>query len=702
MNSVFFKERAPRPVSIFFVLLLAFSLVFAAPVSAQQTVPAASDDRQPKQTAEPLSTATPEGALFHLERERVEGGAELLTIFGSLRGLPRKAVGAVGGDGADTEENEVPLVSILRDTLGDADPENDRLRYVWMHTYTRPTAGKRLASAVPFLYTRVGNKKRVRAGEPPPALIDLAAPDRDVWRRMMWVALQNLFFDPYGIAVKSSVRAFKRNAEDYRKSHIIRALAVLSLYEAESDIESVFTPVEMREIQSRLMLAERTFGGIVDDSYLQRVYQKESAHWQDLRGHNWELLRQRAEAEGLYFEPLLLPDGSATHAMLWVARGDLEINRNRAFDARFLNIKDPWRDKRLSQWDGYRETRYMDAEHRWVSSQTPGARSVEMIPLALYGLDHPKIPMMLVDFRDGGNPKQREMSRRLLEDVSRNLLSLSPFGDVHYFLGRTVYDFVTGRRGMDINQPSRLRSYSQLKLLLSLSASLDPALREEVRRRVERVSMNPLENDLAAETELARTQYAALIAYARRPDGLPARLDRDRRYEMVPLAHGHTSRFMFRLANLLSLGLYTHREKVAPGALVSQLDTERRLAYHRRFLREVSKSTPLVEVVWKIEDVRRSLRYISEYGSRADAKTARATSRIFARTEDEETRRLCIHSLYRINNETAKAELLRIYRIPDLDPRLRMLSAELLRTAVREEQRIAPADAKAINSAVGQ
>jgi hypothetical protein len=31
-----------------------------------------------------------------------------------------------------------------------------------------------------------------------------------------------------------------------------------------------------------------------------------------------------------------------------------------------------------------------------------------MIPLALYGLDNPKIPMVLVDFRDGLNPKKRE------------------------------------------------------------------------------------------------------------------------------------------------------------------------------------------------------------------------------------------------------------------------------------------------------
>ena len=79
----------------------------------------------------------------------------------------------------------------------------------------------------------------------------------------------------------------------------------------------------MHDIQARLMLTEKTLGGIVDDIYLQRVYEKKTTEARDIRGHNWELLRQTAEAESLYFEPLELPDGSATHAMVWVTREDL-------------------------------------------------------------------------------------------------------------------------------------------------------------------------------------------------------------------------------------------------------------------------------------------------------------------------------------------------------------------------------------------
>jgi hypothetical protein len=110
----------------------------------------------------------------------------------------------------------------------------------------------------------------------------------------------------------------------------------------------------------------------------------------------------------------------------------------------------------------------------------------------------------------------------------------------------------------------------------------------------------------------------------------------------------------------------------------------------------------VVEVVWNVEDVRRSLRYVAGADTRGDAGAARAAAKIFEQTNDEETRRLCLDCLYRINNEAAKSALLRIYRSPELDPELRRLTAEYLRNALREEQRIAPEDARAILAAIGQ
>src|SRR5438094_1277978 len=102
---------------------------------------------------------------FRLERLQISGGAELLTIFGRLDGI-----NSAGGNSA-----EVPLISVLRDTLSDSNSENDRLRYVWMLSYTRPNLMKRLASAIPFLYQHVGNQTKASSGSPKP-IIDLANP----------------------------------------------------------------------------------------------------------------------------------------------------------------------------------------------------------------------------------------------------------------------------------------------------------------------------------------------------------------------------------------------------------------------------------------------------------------------------------------------------------------------------------------------
>src|ERR1051325_496280 len=469
--------------------------------------------------------------ILRLERVEVPGGAELITVHARLAGI-------------ESTENDkwVPLVSILRDTLGDTNAENNRLRYVWPLTYTRPTAKQRLAAAIPFFYSRIGNKEELTR-TPPPAL-DLASPESEVWDKIFWTALQNILLDPYGTPIKASTSAYRRNSSDYRRSHIIRALSVLALYEAVKG-DTAFTPAEWATIQGRLMLSEKTFGGLVDDSNLPNYYAKKTAQARDERAQNWELLRQRAESDSLYFEPLLMPDGSATHALLWIAKRDLLKPQEGRYSERFLNIPNPWPDKRLLNWKGYVETRYFDSENHPVDSQTPGAEAVEMIPLGLYGLDNPKIPMLLVDFRDSYNPKKREMSRRVLNDVTRNMLSLSKFGNLPFFLGRTVFDFVTGRRGMDINQPSRLHTYSQLKLLLALNNSMEPELRSEVSGRLEKISLNPFENDLNAEANIALAQYDALLKFAKDPEGLAAKIERDRRAEMMPLGHGSKARPAF-------------------------------------------------------------------------------------------------------------------------------------------------------------
>src|ERR1041385_1383465 len=264
--------------------LIAFLLVISP------LVPTITKAQGPNSSNSPATEGTEENdpiaalsQILRLERVEVPGGAELITVHAKLAGL-------------ESTENDrwIPLVSILRDTLGDNNAENNRLRYVWPLTYTRPTVRQRLAAAIPFFYTRIGNKENLTK-TPPPAL-DLASPESEVWDKIFWTALQNILLDPYGTPIKASTSAYRRNSSDYRRSHIIRALSVLALYQAVKG-ESAFTPAEMAAIQGRLLLSDKTFGGLVDDAKLQAYYARKTTQSRDERGHNWELLRQKAESE---------------------------------------------------------------------------------------------------------------------------------------------------------------------------------------------------------------------------------------------------------------------------------------------------------------------------------------------------------------------------------------------------------------------
>jgi len=682
-----------------------------APPSDQPTGTAETDTTLPK-------TATPQ---FRVERLPIASGGELLTIFGRLDGVK----------GGNSSAPEVPLISVVRDTLNDTDPENDRLRYVWMLTYARPNLTKRAASAIPFFYQHI-ESQRDAANQPPKPILDLANPKQQTWNRFFWMGVQHVFLDSYGIALKASTRTYRQNAADYRSGHVMQALSILDTFDrmrtrnenemlalgeragasagshAVNDaaanplsvLTPAFTPGEMLEMRARLILSSNILGGLASPDSFANIVTDRVAATVDNSGHNWELLRQRAETEGLYFEPLSMPDGQPTHALLWVAKPDLSAQTNREFDKRFLNIANPWTDQRLKNWSGYSRVVYFDSDNRPTTADTPGARPVEMIPLALYGFNHPKIPALLVDFRHSLNPKRREISRRALNDVARNVLSISSFGNLPYFLGRKVYDFVTGRRGMDVNQPTRLQSYSELKLLLSFNSNLDPKLRDEIERRIQNVSLNPLNNDDQAEVQLARQQYEWLVDYAQRPDGLAAKLERDRRAEMVPFEHGRSARIFLGIANVLTFGRYVHRETATP-ELEQRLEKSRRLAYHTQFLNDVAKSSATTDVAWDMAKVARSLQFLASEGAEATSSAARATATVFQRTNDTEARRLCIEALSKIDNKIARGELLKIYqREPQSD--LRFEIATRLRNAVANDPRVKPAEAKTLLNQLNQ
>ena len=493
---------------------------------------------------------------FRLETQVVPGGAELLTIFGPL---------ASKFDGI----KQVPLVSVLRDTLGDADPTNDRLRYIWVLTSAKPNVLQRTAAALPFFYYRPDLGRNANAKPAP--ILDMADTRRDVWQKLATQVTQILALDPEGAWIRSSTRTYQTNAADHRRTRLLEGLSVFSRLQGSS--KEGLSEREWQSIQARLSLAGQTLGGLVDDEHLQEAYHKQRAHTEELRGHNWELLRQRAEANGLYFQPYGL-GASRTHALLLIAREDL-ANTMHSFDAQFLGIENPYVDARLKSWKGITIPTYFDADGRRVSAPVEGGHARDLIPLALYSLEYPKVPLLLADFRRPRNTKRREMLRRATTDTLAGVLGISRWGNWPYLTGGWAYTFVQSRHGDPNNRPARLGAYSQTRQWLALDASLDGRLREELLARVDMMGVNPLEESVFQEQIVAPLQYLALQRYVADPNGLARQLERDRNAERTAAVRGWKARLGFETAHVFTFGHYQHNE--APGeGLLRMLDVKRK------------------------------------------------------------------------------------------------------------------------------
>jgi hypothetical protein len=582
-------------------------------------------------------------AYVRFEIVPVDDGAELLTLFFTAH-----------PDADRYGDDEVPLISVLRDTLGSSDPDVHRLRYLWVHTYAAPGMKQRLAAATPFAYSRFGNTGTTNIGIPSPVM-DLSVQDDRLWKNIWGFALKGAMFDPKIFLIESAIQTYGDNRSKYLQMQFARAATAMDMDDAFSELP-MLSDAERRQLQQRFAERNNRLAPLLNDSQLERLYTKGMTTMRQTCARNWELLRQRAEAEGLYFEPLLLPDGTATHAILWVAREDLEENRQKPFDGRFLSISKPWGDKALLNWKGPTETRYFDSESRRVSDDTGAIRQVEMIPLALYGLDHPKIPALLIDFRKPLNAKARELSHVAFEKFGTRVITASPFANTAIRFGRIAVRVATRRMGVDLFQPSRLLSYTQLKMVLSSNPGISSTMRLEIGRRVESVAVNPLENDLTTEVALARSQYRALLDYASQPDGLRVDLNRDRRAELTESSHGDFSKFLFRAGGVATFGLYRHREQERSDS-ESILEAQRRNLNQTNFLHDVVKSGSHIDVHWDLDKVRQALHDVSTKDSLSEFAMADAAFRIFDQSRDEDVRQLCLETLYQANTTAARKKL---------------------------------------------
>jgi hypothetical protein len=581
--------------------------------------------------------------VFRLERMEVPSGAELVTLFSTQ---PAQ-------ENARHNDPDIPIFSVLRDTLNDADRDNDRLRQVWIYGYAKPSIWQRFVACLPFVY-RQASPKRYRSDGLPRAAVDLSAPGKNTVYDLVGEAIQIGVLDDFGLPLRLASRSYRGSAKDYRDLQIYQTLLALSDFQKSASAEEYLTDEDMEKLGARLLLSTRLLGGIVGEAFLQSAWEKENLKSNQNRGHNWELLRQKAEANGLYFEPLVFGEQEQKFALLWIDQSSVSDRSPKSFQKDFLGISNPFGDKRLVDWDGYTQVWHFDEAGVRVAEGLDWARKETMIPLALYALDHPRTPLLLIDMRQSWKPGTKERARRIATDLTGDLLRLTPVTSWQFTIAKTTLFFVKSRHGAALNRSARLRAYAQLQHSLKLDSSLDPELRSQIARFSQRLGLNPFDRKPDTQIDMAQQQYSALLEFAKSPAGLAARLEKDRAGELSASGRSVPGRVFFKFADITTLGLFPRREKVDAAGYLG-LDQYRRFSYHKRVLQRAVDPSAQSDVADNPDGVRRSLDAMFELG-RQNTKLLPAAqgivSSLFKKADNDLVSRQCAASLIRFQDIT--------------------------------------------------
>jgi hypothetical protein len=552
--------------------------------------------------------------------------AELLTLFCRACSL--------GSSG----RHDVPLVSVLRDTLGDSDPTNDRVLYVWLLTSSRPNVGQRLLSAVPFFYWRAGEGSQNVNVAP---RIDLSTPAHPVISQVGRDILQWTVLDRMDGGIRASSRTYRRNELNYERLELEEVISYLRSASGLTDA-SAPTQRQLDTVLGRLELRKHLLGGLSKEGHAARLGEESAFDEERIRSRNWELLRQCAENTDLIVESLDVGGTAGQYEMLWFP---LKQSPGPAGPLnsiwKLLNIKDPWHDQLLQQWKGAIFDRVLDENGALLPVGAAGVQKVALIPLGVYSLNYPKLPFLIIDFRDKAHLRRREVIQRAATEIATTALSVSRFANWYYYAGLQIYEFIEGRHGNPVDQAARLDCYSRFRVELALDQKLDPVLRKEMERRLESLRVNPLEGSPGNAVRTAGANYAALQIQAEEHGHLAQRLDDMRRSEIESFRATTKHRIADGLLHYGTFGLYEHGSKGDPEN-IARLDCYRRVQYELNFLDSVVKTGTTPEIAYT--------------GSRLYASVAELSS-LMTRVSSSNVRTHAASTLQRLNNLSRDARL---------------------------------------------
>jgi hypothetical protein len=616
---------------------------------------------------------------FRLEVKALSGGAELLTLFRQEN----------PSDSQEFSSADVPLVSILRDSLGRPEPEYHRYRQTWVYGEYSPSSLQKVAAMLPFFYFHPGQSGPNKNKAPKPVL-DLSHAGNKPWLQWLKTSSQRYFFDQQASWLRGSTHTYFGNSDEFRNRQIQRAFCLLSVYPSSPAMPGspYFPPSIWQEAQARFMISKKPLGSLFREKSLPRAYNKDARQSEANRGRNWEILRQRAESEGLYFQSLTMVHGIPSHAILWIAREDLENNRERRFDGRFLNLGNPWNDDALRRWKGFMETWYLNQEGQRVSPEYPGARPLEMIPLALYGLNNPRIPSLLVDFRSSLNPKKRELSLRFINDLARNVLGITGFGNYYYMAGRQAMNFILHRMGKDLAQPSRWRSQAELKLMLETNQVLSSSLREEIKKRMGSGCANPLVTNSVTNPQLARSQYEALLVQLQHSEKFARKLNEARRKE-IGIEKDNSIQQTAKGPEFASIP-GTSRPASTPEQWEEMVAASRRRQYHAKLLKRAIAQSGDPAITWDGANLKESLEslFIDQHPT-VQIADQKLLEKVAGKTQDLDLLELCARTLNRYQHDIQQQpgrKTGRIYLEEALVSRMEQIGNRIRQTKLSEKE----------------
>lgn len=578
------------------VLLLASCLFLTAYPAAAASPPETPPDHSVATIAET------ETSLYFWGATPVGSTANLVTLF--CRGC--------AGSGSLVGEADVPLIAILRDTLADDDPENDRLTALWLLTYASPSVVKQVLSAVPFFYWRAGQgsgSSRIKRTVP---LLDLTALQHPMLNTAGRDILQWAILDPSTMPLRASSRAYRANQADHERLHLEEAISYLRA--APSGTEGVgLTFSEIHTLIARLQLRKTLLaGGFVSERAAAKLGEEADNKYERIRSRNWELLRQCADKGGLYFESLDIAGTSGQYAILWYPGKESSPPRAEKLSSiwKLLNIKDPWKDQSLNSPGVVSYSRELDQNGNLLPSGVSGVKEVKLVPLSVYGLSYPKLPLLLVNFRDKLGIRWHEMAQRSINEVTAGVIGISHFTNWYYYVAADLYDFVVSRHGAAMSQSERLDSYSEFRVRLALDRQLDPALRNEMQRRVDGMAINPLDSSPRQEMKAALERYDWLRLQAENGQ-LANKLNRDRRTELAQYSETPAKILRDSLFHFATFGAYTHRVRPDPENL-AKVDNYRRAQYQLNFLDKLSNQGTQPEVAYDTVRIQQSIAELKE------------------------------------------------------------------------------------------